>query len=194
MSKKLNINWENEHKNVYNLSLLGKTMEDIGKKYNVSRERIRQILKKYYPWLTSDMRGLQLLSQQKRQQVVENRLERFGRKDYLFIDDLSRRMSDSFRRKRENAKRGKWEWNLTFHDIKWVTVCPVFGIDLDWFAEAKADNSPSYDRVDSKKGYVKDNVRIISFRANRIKNDGTVDEHYKIIQYMENHKNDIDKL
>ena len=193
MNKENYVVWEIEHKNVYNLSLQGKTMEEIGQRYNVSRERIRQILKKYYPWLTADMRGIQLLAQQKRQQIVDDRFKRFGRRDYLFVDDISRRMSDSFRRKRENAKRSKWGWDLSFHDIEWVTVCPVLGIELDWFAEAKADNSPSYDRVDSKKGYVKDNVRIISFRANRIKNDGTIDEHLKIIEYMRNHAKDIDR-
>ena len=192
MKKTDYIVWETEHKNVYNLSLQGLTMTEIGEKYNVSRERIRQILQKYYPWLTSDMRGAQLLSQQKRAKVVEDRFNKHGRENYLFVDDLTRRMSDSFRRKRENAKRSKWGWELTIHDIKWATVCPVLGIELDWFAEAKADNSPSYDRVDSTKGYVPGNVRIISFRANRIKNDGTIDEHRKIIEYMESHFKSID--
>jgi predicted DNA-binding protein YlxM (UPF0122 family) len=192
MKKSDYIEWETEHKNVYNLSLQGLTMAEIGKKYNVSRERIRQVLQKYYPWLTSDMRGSQLLSQQKRAKIVEDRFNKHGRENYIFVDDLTRRMSDSFRRKRQNAKESKWGWELTIHDIEWATVCPVLGIELDWFAEAKADNSPSYDRVDSTKGYVPGNVRIISFRANRIKNDGTIDEHKKIIEYMENHFKSID--
>ena len=187
MSKKANINWNVEHKNVHNLSLQGFTMEDIGQRYNVTRERIRQVLKKYYPWLTSDMRGSQLLSKKKRQEVVDNRLERFGRKDYLFVDDISRRMSDSFRRKRENAKKSKWGWDLSFHDIKWVTICPIFNIELDWFAESKAENSPSYDRINPKLGYVKGNVQIISWRANRIKNDGTAEEHRLIADFMDKH-------
>ena len=192
MKKSDYIVWETEHKNVYNLSLQGLTMVEIGKKYNVTRERIRQVLQKYYPWLTADMRGAQLLSQQKRAKVVEDRFNKHGRENYLFVDDLTRRMSDSFRRKRQNAKESKWGWELTIHDIEWATVCPVLGIELDWFAEAKADNSPSYDRVDSTKGYIPGNVRIISFRANRIKNDGTIDEHKKIIEYMENHFKSID--
>lgn len=189
MAKAKYIDWLNEHEKIYKMSIQGKTLDDIGKIYDVSREAIRLVLKKYYPWLTADMRGSRLKASQKRQQVIDSRFQRFGRKDYLFIDDVSRRMSDSFRRKRENAKRSKWGWELTFHDIEWVMVCPVFGIELDWFAESKADNSPSYDRVDSTKGYVKGNVRIISFRANRIKNDGTIKEHQQIIEYMSNHLN-----
>lgn len=187
MSVKKGINWEIEHKNVYTLSIQGLSLEDIGKKYDVSREAIRLVIKKYYPWLTADMRGARLRIAQKRQEVINNRFEKRGRETYMFIDDLSRRMSDSFRRKRENAKRGKWEWDLTFHDIEWNTTCPVFGIELDWFTDKKADNSPSYDRVDSKKGYIKGNVRIISLRANRIKNDGTVEEHLQIVDYMKSY-------
>jgi hypothetical protein len=64
-------------------------------------------------------------------------------------------------------------------------VCPVFGLELDWFAEARKENSPSFDRVDPKLGYIKGNVQIISARANRIKNDGTAEEHRLIAAYMD---------
>lgn len=33
-------------------------------------------------------------------------------------------------------------------------------------------------------GYVKGNIDIISYRANMIKNCGTIEEHMKIVQYM----------
>lgn len=33
-------------------------------------------------------------------------------------------------------------------------------------------------------GYVPGNVEVISFRANRIKNNGTADEHERIAQWM----------
>lgn len=36
--------------------------------------------------------------------------------------------------------------------------------------------SPSLDRLDSSKGYVKGNVRVISKRANQLKNNATVEE------------------
>ena len=49
------------------------------------------------------------------------------------------------------------------------------------------DSSPSLDRIDSKKGYIKGNVQIISNRANRIKADATVEE----IEKVENKINDI---
>ena len=178
------VDWEAEHKNVYNLSLQGLTLQEIGNKYQVSRQRVMQVLKKYYPFLTANLRGNQLVNAKKRQELLKEKFDKRGRTNWMFVDDLARRMSDSFRRKRQNAKSTKWGWDLTFNDIEWITVCPILGIDIDWFADSHAPNSPSYDRTNPKLGYIKGNVRLMSLRANRIKNDGTADEHIKIAEYM----------
>ena len=37
------------------------------------------------------------------------------------------------------------------------------------------DLTPSIDRIDPKKVYVKDNIIVVSMRANRIKTDATID-------------------
>ena len=51
-------------------------------------------------------------------------------------------------------------------------------------------NSPSIDRIDSTKGYVKGNVKIISLRANMMKNVANLQELQKfcnnILNYMNN--------
>lgn len=59
--------------------------------------------------------------------------------------------------------------------------CPVFNIPLDWSCMRNnggkpLPNSPSLDRIDPERGYVKGNVWIISHRANTIKNDATHEE------------------
>jgi hypothetical protein len=59
--------------------------------------------------------------------------------------------------------------------------CPILGTPLEWSArrECKAiplPNSPSLDRIDPSRGYVKGNVWIISHRANAIKSDATHEE------------------
>lgn len=46
------------------------------------------------------------------------------------------------------------------------------------------DNSPSIDRIDNLKGYTKENIKIISHRANAIKRDASVEEVEKILKYM----------
>jgi hypothetical protein len=56
--------------------------------------------------------------------------------------------------------------------------CPVFPwIRLEFRVGAeRQDNSPSLDRIDNTKGYVKGNVRIVSWRANRLKGNATDEE------------------
>lgn len=62
-----------------------------------------------------------------------------------------------------------------------VSQCPVFGTPLEWSTyrgrgPGAIANSPSLDRIDPTKGYVKGNVWIISHKANTIKNNATHEE------------------
>lgn len=180
-------NWFEESIKIYELSVQGKTLQEIGDMYGVTREYIRQVINKYFPSLKKQLRGKMLDASLKREKVIKDRFDKTGRYTGRHLDDISRRMSDSFRRKRQNAKNSKWGWDLSFHDIEWNTVCPIFGVEIDWFAEKANPFSPSYDRVDPKLGYVKGNVIIISLRANVIKNNGTAEEHRLIADYMDNH-------
>lgn len=77
-------------------------------------------------------------------------------------------------------------FDLTEEHLKnvWTDSCPVFGTPFELF-DKKSDRSPTLDRVDPEKGYVIDNVRYISARANRIKYDATVEELLLIVKYME---------
>ena len=45
--------------------------------------------------------------------------------------------------------------------------------------------SPSFNRIDPIKGYTKNNIVIVSNRANRIKSDATVDEIRKVADFYE---------
>ena len=47
--------------------------------------------------------------------------------------------------------------------------------------------SPFFDRIYPKKGYVKGNIVIVSYKANRIKTDATVDEIRKVADFMKNY-------
>jgi len=80
------------------------------------------------------------------------------------------------------------EINISVEDIVIPTVCPVLGIpiiiggndDKKYFS----DNSPTLDRIDNTRGYVKGNVKVISYRANALKGSGSIEEHQKVIDYM----------
>ena len=84
---------------------------------------------------------------------------------------------------KQRAKERKLDFDLDIDYIKsiWTDICPVLGIPLKCAvfesgltretSHAKPmDNSPTLDRIDPTKGYIKGNVCIMSYRANMIKN------------------------
>ena len=82
------------------------------------------------------------------------------------------------------------DFELTPEDIKFPDVCPVLGIKLSLNREGAktynqaSPNAPSIDRFDNNKGYTKENVRFISFRANRLKADATFEEIEALYNWM----------
>lgn len=87
-------------------------------------------------------------------------------------------------RTKNRAKLKELDFNLELSDIIIPEFCPILGIKLEFNKGKVKDNSPSIDRTDSEKGYIKGNVIIISYRANVIKNCGTSTEHEKIAKWM----------
>ena len=77
--------------------------------------------------------------------------------------------------------------DLTIEDLKpFPTHCPITEQELDYFTKGTpTDNTFSLDRLDPKKPYRRGNVKILSVRGNRIKNDGTLKEFKNLIKYME---------
>lgn len=86
------------------------------------------------------------------------------------------------------AKRDSLPFDISVETIKWPTHCPVLGIELDYnrpFVAGKAlrTNAPTLDRKTNDKGYVVENVFVISHRANRIKSDATPAEIEALFKY-----------
>jgi hypothetical protein len=79
---------------------------------------------------------------------------------------------------RGRAREKGWDFNLELSDIIIPAKCPVLGIPLVSGSGKGSPqrNSPSLDRIDSRKGYVKGNIWVISWQANRIKSDSTPEE------------------
>jgi hypothetical protein len=89
-------------------------------------------------------------------------------------------------RNRLNTLRAKCvsqglEFDLEVSALVIPDVCPALGIALDF---SDRDHTPSLDRVEPKGGYTKDNVRVISGRANRIKSDASCEELLRIYEYV----------
>lgn len=87
------------------------------------------------------------------------------------------------------AKKAGIEFTITVKDLEIPEYCPILNIPIFKDSDVKNNpNSPSIDRIDPTKGYVKDNVQIISWRANDLKKNGTLEEFVKLVKWMENNK------
>jgi len=88
-------------------------------------------------------------------------------------------------RARERAKAKMLPFDIVEQDIIIPDVCPILNIPLKHCEGKTSSGSISLDRLVPEKGYVKGNIRIISYRANTIKNNGTAEEHRLIAEWME---------
>ena len=69
---------------------------------------------------------------------------------------------------RTRSKRKNIKFDIEESDIVIPEVCPVLGIPLILFGPPNSPHLPSIDRIDNNKGYEKNNIAIISFKANTI--------------------------
>lgn len=89
---------------------------------------------------------------------------------------------------KSSATKRNIPFDLVPTDIDEIGIpitCPIFGIPLYFHRNKVQDDSISFDRIDSSKGYSVDNVVVISYRANKIKSDATLDELQKIVTFYE---------
>ena len=67
-------------------------------------------------------------------------------------------------------------FEIAKEDIIIPTHCPLLGMPLVRTTGFRSPGSPSLDRIEPSKGYVKGNIWVISYRANQIKNGATLAE------------------
>jgi len=85
------------------------------------------------------------------------------------------------------AKKLGIPFDISMEDLIIPTHCPVLGIELKQKSRGKsgpAFNSPSIDRINPSIGYTKDNIQIISFKANAMKQDATLEELRKFSAWV----------
>jgi len=94
--------------------------------------------------------------------------------------------SEIYNHAKQRARLKNISFTITLEDVIIPNNCPVFGIPLDHRDRLHA---PTLDRIINELGYVKGNVQVISAKANRLKNNGTIEEFEQIIRYMKNGNN-----
>jgi hypothetical protein len=90
---------------------------------------------------------------------------------------------------RQRAKKRGVPCTLTRKQVMQMVastaVCPVLGIPLQRGSGKAADNSPSLDCFYPELGYVPGNVFVISYRANMLKSNATIEEVHALLVWME---------
>jgi hypothetical protein len=155
-----------------------KTMTQIAQEQGVSRQRIKQVALKH------GIKAAVIKRIKKAEELNAKYAAKWGAQR-LFGSDLYDAQRHKYCRKKVYAKQVGIDFSISFGEIDWPSHCPILGLELDYFAEKTKENSPSFDRIDSTKGYVTGNVVIVSWRANRIKNNGSAEEHRKIAEFLD---------
>lgn len=76
----------------------------------------------------------------------------------------------------QRAEKRGLEFNIEESDIIIPEICPLLNIPIEFGTKDNYDNSPSLDRIDNTKGYIKGNIWVISKKANTMKNSATLEE------------------
>ena len=91
---------------------------------------------------------------------------------------------------KNRAKKRGIEFSLKYEDIIIPEYCPILKIPLVLGKNCYYSNTFSIDRIDNSIGYIKDNIRIISMKANTMKNSASKEElimfSKNIIDYLDN--------
>lgn len=85
---------------------------------------------------------------------------------------------------KERAKKHNLVFSIVPKDIVIPKLCPVFGIKLLRGKIKPTSNSPSLDRLINSKGYTKENIWVISRKANTAKNNLTLKELKQLVKVL----------
>lgn len=98
-----------------------------------------------------------------------------------------------WRNLKHSAEKRGIEFDLDIADLEIIGIpitCPILGIPLHFHTGKVQDDSISFDRIDPTNGYKVDNLIVISYRANKLKSDASLEELQKICNfYVELNKN-----
>jgi len=143
----------------------GLSCAELGLIYGISRKRMYEVLKYFF--------GIKALTRSNSPRSVKKR-----------YDDRTRLLRRKFTAKKCWAKTKGIEFTLKFEDVDWPVYCPILGLELIYSKTKATCATASFDRLDPRLGYTKENTRIISYRANMLKNNMTLETATRLLAYM----------
>ena len=164
------------------------------------KEYNKEYLKEYYSRPGIKERQKEYMKEYHARPEVKERKKEYHKEYYLKPENRERR------REYNNSIRGRWhvakkrssirnlEFNITLEYLESIypddSLCPLLSIPLDWSTPPNHPSTPSLDRIDSSKGYIKGNVQWVSWRANRLMSNATPDE---LLMLAQNYKKIYDQ-
>lgn len=153
------IDLELEKDNIIKLHTSGKSFSFISKIYNVSSEKISRVLKRW---------------------ILDGKESNFKPKR---ADEIQCRYIS---KAKERAKKKNLECSISKQDIfdlyiEQNYICNISGQNLYFDSSgASFDGNVSIDRIDPKKGYIKENCQLLTKQVNNAKHDRTEEETIKM--------------
>lgn len=144
-------------------------------------ERVREEARRYYQdnREACQKRGRSYYERNREKCKATSRAARLKKYEHYLVKRLQRR-----------AKAKGLPFDLDPEDILIPEVCPVLGIPITKEGRGQRDGAPSVDRLVPNRGYVRGNIKVISMRANQIKNCASIEEVERVLAYMKEHVND----
>lgn len=105
--------------------------------------------------------------------------------DPKFREYINKLKSDNLKK---NFAAGMWraakrrahikglDFNIEISDIVIPEICPILEVPLALGTKNNYEYTPSLDRIDNSKGYIKGNIMVVSKKANSMKNSATPTE------------------
>lgn len=107
----------------------------------------------------------------------------FHRKNNPFLHRCTRAKS------RASSLRLPFDLTPEYLESIWSGKCPVLGVDLNLVTDRLDEHAAELDRFVPSLGYTQGNVHWISRKANRIKNNTTVEILENLLRWMKNVSN-----
>ena len=84
---------------------------------------------------------------------------------------------------KKRAKERNLAFEITIDDVVVPQRCPALGLELKAGKCHACDSSPSLDEIVRGKGYVKGNIVVVSYKANTMKNNATIEELVRVAEF-----------
>jgi hypothetical protein len=112
----------------------------------------------------------------------------------MALSEKDKQIGNAFNHARDRARKLGLPFNITVAYLRKTAgdECPVFHTPFEWGASGLGPgkfkpNGAQLDRIEPNLGYVVGNVAFISHRANRLKDNGTMQDHYDIADWIWSH-------